>query len=138
MVRHFTGQTSTQALQEQQRSRSMVHSRAGLLTTMASVGHRFWQSMQNVQVSMSMAMLPLDLSAWCGTFSLVGYSRVAGRERRFLRVVRVILKTGTRYLSEQLMHGSMVRMRTGTSARSQPCSIFTSAGMLAKVGVRTR
>ena len=36
------------------------------------------------------------------------------------------------------MHGSIVRTIIGTSARSQPGSTFSMAGMLAKVGVRTR
>ena len=42
------------------------------------------------------------------------------------------------YLSQQLMQGSMVRMMLGTSASSQPFSIFTRAARLALVGVRRR
>lgn len=41
------------------------------------------------------------------------------------------------YLSAQLMHGSMVRTSTGTSARLEPGSIFTRLGILANVGVLT-
>lgn len=42
------------------------------------------------------------------------------------------------YLSVQLMQGSMVKARSGTSASSDPGSIFSRAGILAKVGVLTR
>ena len=42
------------------------------------------------------------------------------------------------YLSVQLMHGSIVRIRIGTSARSQPGSISSRGGILAKVGVLMR
>ena len=56
--RHFTGQTSTQALQVQQRRRSMFHSFCGLVTMMASVGQRLAQAPQKLHRSMSIAMLP--------------------------------------------------------------------------------
>jgi hypothetical protein len=59
MTRHFFGHTSTQALQVQQRSLSIVHSLSGLLTTIASVGQRLAQAPQKMQASMSIAMLPL-------------------------------------------------------------------------------
>ena len=42
------------------------------------------------------------------------------------------------YLSVQLMHGSIDKTMTGTSDRYCPGSMATSAGMLAKVGVRIR
>ena len=42
------------------------------------------------------------------------------------------------YRSVQLMHGSMVITRIGTSARSAPLSISHRAGRFAKVGVRRR
>ena len=42
------------------------------------------------------------------------------------------------YRSQQLIQGSMVRIRFPTSARSQPSSIFTRAGILTFVGVRRR
>lgn len=41
------------------------------------------------------------------------------------------------YLSVQLMHGSIVRTNTGTSARLLPGSIFTKLGIFANVGVLT-
>jgi len=58
MARHFFGHTSTQALQVQQRSLSIVQSLSALVTTMASVGQRFAQALQKMQASMSMTMLP--------------------------------------------------------------------------------
>jgi len=42
------------------------------------------------------------------------------------------------YLSVQLMQGSIVKAKSGTSANSDPGSIFSRAGILAKVGVLTR
>ncbi len=42
------------------------------------------------------------------------------------------------YLSVQLIQGSMVNTNIGTSAKSQPCKVFTIAGILELVGVRTR
>lgn len=42
------------------------------------------------------------------------------------------------YLSVQLIQGSIVKARSGTSAKSDPGSIFSRAGILAKVGVLTR
>jgi hypothetical protein len=41
------------------------------------------------------------------------------------------------YRSVQLMQGSMVRIRIGTSASAQPFSVSSKAGILAKVGVLT-
>ncbi len=43
-----------------------------------------------------------------------------------------------RYLSVQLMHGSMVKIRIGTSASWQPLSVSIMPGRFANVGVRTR
>jgi hypothetical protein len=92
-VRHFFGQTSTQALQVQQRRRSMFHSLSAFVTTIASVGQRLAQAPQKMQASMSIAILPRLRSLLCGSFMRDGYSRVAGREKRFLTTVRVIPKT---------------------------------------------
>ena len=71
--------------------------------------------------------------------------------RQLIRIRRVLYRTlriaegvtpqppcRRHYLSQQLMQGSMVRMIFGTSASSQPLSIFTRAGRLALVGVRRR
>jgi hypothetical protein len=91
--RHFTGQTSTQALHVQQRRRSMFHSFCGLVTMMASVGQRFAHAPQKMQMSISFSMCPRLADAWCAAFCRAGYSRVAGREKRFLSVMRVIPKT---------------------------------------------
>jgi hypothetical protein len=66
---------------------------------------------------------------------------VAGPWTRFLVTVFVIVKifiVAAPYLSVQLMHGSRVRMIFGTSATSEPFSTLIIAGMLLKVGTRTR
>ena len=48
ILRHFFGHASTQAAQEMQRRRSISHIFSCLFTRIASVGHFFWQSVQNV------------------------------------------------------------------------------------------
>ena len=93
MVRHFFGQTSTHALQVQQRSRSMFHSLSGFRTMMASVGQRFAQALQKMHASMSFSMCPRLRGVRWGSFSRDGYNRVAGRVKRFLMIVRDIPKT---------------------------------------------
>jgi hypothetical protein len=93
MVRHFFGHTSTQALQVQQRRRSMFHSLSTFRTMIASVGQRFAQALQKMHASMSISMRPRLRSVRWGTFTRVGYSRVAGREKRFRMMVRDIPKT---------------------------------------------
>jgi hypothetical protein len=52
--------------------------------------------------------------------------------------VPAITKNLMAYLSVQLMHGSMVKTKTGTSARLAPGNVFNNAGIFAKVGVRMR
>jgi hypothetical protein len=54
-----------------------------------------------------------------------------------LKIVYVILATGIVYLSAQLIQGSMVKTRIGTSANWHPPNILSSGGRLAKVGVLT-
>jgi hypothetical protein len=71
----------------------MVHSFADLVTTIASVGQRLAQAPQKMHASMSIAILPRLRSLLYGSFILEGYSRVAGREKRFRRTVRVMPKT---------------------------------------------
>lgn len=93
MARHFLGHTSTQALQVQQRSLSIVQSFSALVTTMASVGQRLAQAPQKMQESMSIAMLPRLRSILCASRTGRGYRLVAGREKRFRITVRVMPKT---------------------------------------------
>jgi len=67
-----------------------------------------------------------------------GYISVAGRENKLFMAVAAIFKIVIAFhLSVQLMQGSMVKTIIGTSASWQPVSIFTSGGMLVKVGVLT-
>ena len=72
------------------------------------------------------------------------FNGIAGGHRRFEQVGKGLFHINEKthgappYRSQQLIQGSMVRMRFGTSARSQPSSIFTSAGIFTFVGVRRR
>jgi len=134
------GQTSTQRLHMQHLRRSISHSLVGsLLTARAWVGHRFEQIPQNMQVLISIPMLPLVI----GVKSLfrLGYMSVAGPAIRFFVTVLVIVNSlmiSALYLSVQLIHGSRVTMILGMSASSEPFMILIMAGMLLKVGTRTR
>ena len=83
--------------------------------------------------------LPLDIGGKVRCF--FGYMSVAGPSKRFLITVFVIVNDFMRlphYLSVQLMQGSRVRMMFGTSATSEPFNTLIMAGMLLKVGTRTR
>ena len=66
-----------------------------------------------------------------------GYLRVAGFPTNDRIAVFAISKNAiSLHLSMHPIHGSIDRTMTGTSASSQPCSIFTSGGMFVSVGVR--
>lgn len=92
MAKHFLGQTSTQALQEMQRSRSMLHSVLGFDTVIAPVGHLRWQIPQKIHWLISIWMLPRVRGEY--VFGPNGYFSVAGGRRRLLNNVFVIVKIG--------------------------------------------
>ena len=56
---------------------------------------------------------------------------------KVLKIVDVILAIDIGYLSAQLIQGSMVKTRIGTSANWHPPNILRSGGKLANVGVLT-
>lgn len=101
----------------------------------APVGHFFWHIPQNMHLEISITILPLALSD--NTLGPKGYFTVAGFLNKLFKTVLAIIKKYIFYLSVQLMHGSIVRTSTGTSARLEPGSIFNKLGILANVGVLT-
>jgi len=138
IVRHFLGQLSAQDPHCTQSILLMVQVRPSLSTVIAWVGHLFEQMLQRMQSFSTMEMCPLVRSCHC--LGTTGYMRVAGFLNKLviMTLPSLNIAISLTYLSVQLMHGSMVSTSMGTSAKSQPCSVFTIAGMLALVGVRTR
>lgn len=105
-----------------------------LSTFIASAGHFLWHRLQWMQFSGSKYILPLVLSK--GSLVFTGYSLVAGLLSKFLKTrFNIPDIVNPPYLSVQLMHGSMVRTRTGTSDNLHPGSILSRVGIFAKVGV---
>lgn len=136
MLRHLVGQTSPQALQITHRIRSICHVFSFTSTQIAPVGHFRWQERHVMQFAGSITICPRV--AGVRFAGRAGYISVAGREKRLLMAVAAILRIAIVYhLSVQLMQGSIDRTITGTSASWQPVNIFTSGGMLVKVGVLT-
>lgn len=135
------------------RKRSMLQEAFGLSTLIAPVGHLLSHMPQKIQSSMDISILPLVRSK-CSLF-LIGYCVVYGPCSKFLKSILLILKTdiitsmlppaaalcsgrnAPDHLSVQLIQGSIVRIRIGTSASEQPLRVSKRAGTLAKVGVRT-
>ena len=138
MIRHFFGHVSTQPPHCIHRILSMAHVLSSLLTVIALVGHRLEQIPHSIQDSSSIPILPLVLS--CHSLGTTGYMSVAGFLNKLFNTTFPMLNepTALTYLSVQLMQGSIVSTNTGTSARSHPWSILTSAGIFWFVGVRTR
>ena len=118
--------------------RAIVQLFASRSTASASVGHFRAQMPQKMQSSISISIRPRVFSVHSRGF--MGYISVAGFLNRLRRIIFPILRfaMSLTYLSVQLMQGSIVSINTGTSASSQPCSVLTSAGIFALVGVRTR
>ena len=123
MVRHFFGQFSTHELHWMHCILWISQVRASLSTVIALAGHFFWQIPQAIQELTSISTCPLVT----GVHSLgtTGYMRVAGFLNKLLKSNLLILNVAMTltYLSVQLMHGSIVSTRIGTSARSQPFNI---------------
>jgi len=161
MVRQFLGQQSTQPLHWMHCILWITHLPPALSTSIAFVGQALAHIPHPIQSSALMPTAPLVLS--CHSLGLTGYISVDGFLNILPRMVLLNLKnpmrygtakqiraattiintitnllTALTYLSVQLMHGSIVRINIGTSARSQPCNILTSAGMFILVGVLTR
>lgn len=138
MVRHFFGQTSTQHPHWMHCILSIIHFLLFLSTVMQLVGHFFIQMPHKMQSSSTIPMCPRVLS--CHTLGTTGYMRVAGFLNRLFITNLLIFDTNitSPYLSVQLMQGSIVSTNIGTSAKSQPCKVFTREGMFMLVGVRTR
>ena len=63
MLRHFLGQTSTQALHVQQRSLSMFHSRSCLVTMIASVGQHLEGPAEDARLDVDLDPAPALLRA---------------------------------------------------------------------------
>ncbi len=107
-----------------------------LLTFIALEGHFRSHMPQKMHLSISLSSRPL--TSLKGSLFTIGYFLVAGLENKFLATLPIISNMSSPYLSVQLMHGSIVSINIGTSASSEPGSIFSSDGMFAKVGVLTR
>jgi|GEM_PF-6857639 len=118
-----------------QRIRAIFHFLSCRDTLIAAVGHFFWQIPQNIHLAISIFSLPRLFSRDIAGPN--GYFTVAGLEKRFFKTVLAIKKIDIAYLSVQLTQGSIVRIKTGTSANSHPCSNFNNAARLENVGVRT-
>ena len=131
------GQHSVQSAHCTQAKRSMVQMRAARSTVRASAGHALAHRPQNMQSSTLIVTRPRKPAGASGVSK--GYRRVSGRLNRPPSVIvpnpNVFMST---YLSVQLMHGSMVKMMVGTSARSHPRSACTMPARFCEVGVRTR
>ena len=94
---------------------------------------------QKMHLSILFSTRPLVIGVKVRFF--FGYMSVAGPPSRFLITVFVIVNDLIclpYHLSVQLMQGSRVRMIFGTSATSEPFSTLIIAGILLKVGTRTR
>ena len=100
-----------------------VHVRAFRSTVMALAGHFLAQIPQTIQSSVRMPICPLVRS--CHSLGTTGYMRVAGFLNKLFSTTFPILKVAITltYLSVQLIQGSIVKIKIGTSARSQPCSL---------------
>ena len=159
-MRHFLGQQSTQALHWMHCILWMTHLPSALSIAMALVGQALSHIPQAIQLSPSIETDPLVLSSH--SLGTTGYIRVAGflpmlpsmvlpnrknpslavmtalnrRAAMTIAILATIITTLT-YLSVQLMQGSIVSTRIGTSAKSAPASILTNAGILMLVGVLT-
>ena len=118
--------------------RSIDHFFSSRVIVIAPVGHFLEQIPQKIQSSISISIRPRVFSFH--SLGITGYMSVAGFFLRLRMIIFPIFKYAIRltYLSVQLIQGSTVTTSTGTSARSQPCSVLTNAGMFALVGVRTR
>ena len=159
-MRHFLGQLSTQALHCTHCILSIVHLPSFLSTAIAAVGQTLAQIPQPIQLFSSIPTAPLVLS--CHSLGLTGYMRVAGflkmlpitvpanlknpslavitelsSKATTITIILIRIPTSHTYLSVQLIQGSIVSTRIGTSARSAPPRALTSAGMLMLVGVLT-
>ena len=130
------GHTSPQELQITHRILSICHVFSFTSTQIAPVGHLRWQERHVMQFAGSITMCPRVTGVrFAGR---AGYISVAGRENKlFIAVAAIFRFVIALHLSVQLMQGSMVKTIMGTSASWQPVSIFTSGGMLVKVGVLT-
>lgn len=132
---HFLGQEFTHSPHIMHLNAFNFQVEFALSTSMASAGHFLWHNPQYRQLVLSKYILPLVLSK--GFLSFAGYSRVTGLLKKFfitlLNIPNIIKPP--RYLSVQLIHGSIVRISTGTSGILHPGSILRSDGIFAKVGV---
>src|SRR5512143_1395366 len=88
MLRHFTGQTSTQRLHWQHFRLSISHSFFSLLTARALVGQFFSHSLQKMHLSISFSTLPRVAAVY--SLFRCGYISVAGFPTRLLMSVREI------------------------------------------------
>ena len=137
MKRQVTGQTSTHARQTTHRSLSICHVFASRSTTIACEGQILWHDPQEIHRLSSIVTCPRDRAVFFADSA--GYFIVAGRWISVFIAVFAISKNATLpHLSAQPIQGSIDMIITGTSASSQPWSIFTSGGTLVSVGVLIR
>ena len=152
--RHFFGHTLTQLPHWTQSKRSIVHVPALRSTVIAWDGHERMHRPQVIQSSIRISMCPRMRSGyWAGS---KGYWVVSGFRKRLWRtlpanlnnrVFSILLLHSTAFAvlvsmnyhrSVQLMHGSIVRISSGTSASWHPFNISAIGGILLVVGVRRR
>ena len=136
MLRHFLGQTSTQALQVQQRRRSMFHSFSrlrdddGVRGTALGAG-----TAEDARLDVDLDMSPARMLR---VMRLLYPRRIEPRGGTGEEIAKRYARHPEDrhgYLSVQLMQGSMVRTSTGTSASSQPWQHLHQRG---DVGERRR